>query len=93
MIKTRTISPYYDFKTGFLSKLFILIGIILVIFYVLSFLFSYFETIISAILAFSILFIGLGIIFYFMSLQFAKLAQIAKEIETLQDLECNQKTE
>jgi ABC-type sulfate transport system permease component len=93
MIKTRIISPYNDFKTGFFSKLFIIAGIILIIFYILSSLLSYFEHILGSILAFSILCIGLGFIFYFMSLQFAKLAQIAKEIEMEEDQDCNQKTQ
>lgn len=93
MIKTRIFSAYNDFKTGFLSKLFILVGIILLIVYILSLLFTFFETISGSILGFSILFIGLGLIFYFMSLQFAKLAQIAKEIEMEEDIDCDQEKE
>jgi uncharacterized membrane protein len=39
----------------------------------------------GVILAFAILFLGLGMLIYFISLQFAKLAKIAEEIEK-QDL-------
>ncbi|MFO7677982.1 MAG: hypothetical protein R6V50_06360 [Thermoplasmatota archaeon] len=86
--KTRTISAHSDLKTGFLSKLLITIGLILALVYIINFLVPLFElhvTLISSILAFSIIFIGLGLIFYFMSLQFAKLAKIAKEIEEIEN--------
>ena len=84
MIKKRTISVYSDFKTGFLCKFLLIFGIILLIFYFVQLIVPFItihENISGIILAFSILFIGIGIILYFFNCQFAKLAEIANEVE------------
>lgn len=98
MFKKRPVSVYDDLKTGFLSKFFLLIGILLLIVYVffkgyslligknvsglpLSIYYFSQSSYIDSILAFSIIFIGLGIITYFIHRQFIKLAEIASEIE------------
>ena len=84
MFKKRNISVYNDLKTNFFCKFFIIIGAILLIFYILQ------KTIpvvdisdntLGIILAFSILSLGIGFLLYFLSCQFAKLAKIAEEIE------------
>ena len=90
MIKKRSISVYSDFKTGFLCKLLILLGIILIIFYIVQWIVPFItidETISGIILAFSILFLGIGIILYFFNCQFSKLAEIAHEVEHEEELE------
>jgi len=84
MLKKRNISVYSDFKTGFFCKFFLLLGLILLIFYVIQWiipLIAINENILGIILAFSILFLGMGIIAYFFNCQFAKLAEIAEEVE------------
>ena len=84
MFKKRNISVYSDLKTGFFCKLLLILGAILLIFYIIQktiFLVDISETILGIILAFAILALGLGFILYFLSSQFAKLAEIAKEIE------------
>ena len=84
MLKKRNISVYSDFKTGFFCKFFLLLGVILLIFYVIQWiipLIAINENMLGIILAFSILFLGIGIIAYFFSCQFAKLAEIADEVE------------
>ena len=84
MLKKRNISVYSDFKTGFFCKFFLLLGLILLIFYVIQWiipLIAINENILGIILAFSILFLGIGIIAYFFNCQFAKLAEIADEVE------------
>lgn len=90
MLKKRNISVYSDFKTGFLCKLVILLGSFLLIFYIFQLtipLDVFDENIMGIILAFSILFLGVGIILYFFSCQFAKLAEIADEVEHMDESE------
>ena len=84
MLKKRNISVYSDFKTGFFCKFFLFLGLILLIFYIIQWvipLIAINENILGIILAFSILFLGIGIIVYFFNCQFAKLAEIANEVE------------
>lgn len=84
MIKKRSVSVYSDFKTGILCKFFLIIGIILLLIYIVQLFIDSIEiseNISGIILAFSILFIGVGIIVYFFNCQFAKLAEIANEVE------------
>jgi hypothetical protein len=84
MLKKRKISVYSDLKTGFFCKFFLFLGLILLIFYIIQRiipLIAVKENILGIILAFSILFLGTGIIVYFFNCQFAKLAEIANEIE------------
>ena len=84
MLKKRNISVYSDFKTGFFCKFFLLLGLILLIFYIIQWaipLIIINEDVSGIILAFSILLLGAGIIAYFFNYQFAKLAEIADEVE------------
>lgn len=84
MLKKRNISVYSDFKTGFFCKFFLLLGLILLIFYVIQWtvpLITINENVSGIILAFSILLLGIGIIAFFFNRQLAKLAEIADEIE------------
>ena len=84
MFKKRNISVYSDLKTGFFCKFFLILGVIFLIFYILQKTISLVEigeNTLGIILAFAILALGLGFILYFLSRQFAKLAEIAKEIE------------
>jgi len=90
MLKKRNISIYSNFKTGFLCKFLLLIGIILLIFYIVQWIVPFFtfnENITGIILAFSILFLGVGMILYFFNCQFAKLAEIANEVEQEEEME------
>ena len=84
MFKKRNISVYSDLKTGFFCKFFVILGAILLIFYIIQKtipLVGISENTLGIILAFAILSLGLGFILYFLSRQFAKLAKIAEEIE------------
>ena len=84
MFKKRNISVYSDLKTGFFCKFFVILGAILLIFYIIHPtipLVVLGENTLGIILAFAILSLGLGFILYFLSRQFAKLAKIAEEIE------------
>lgn len=84
MLKKRNISVYSDYKTGFFCKFFLFLGLILLIFYIIQRIIPIIainENILGIILAFSILFLGIGIIVFFFNCQFAKLADIANEIE------------
>lgn len=84
MFKKRNISVYSDLKTGFFCKFFLILGVILLVFYILQRAISFVDIgkgILGTILAFAILSLGLGFISYFLSRQFAKLAKIAEEIE------------
>jgi uncharacterized membrane protein len=84
MAKKHMFSAHNDFKTGFFCKFFLVLGCIFFIIYAL-------ETIVhplnlhpdttGTLLAFAILFVGLGLISYFFSCQFAKLSKIAEEVE------------
>ena len=91
LIKKPPKSPHeYSSKTGVLYKLFLLIGIILLIFYGIQQvtpLVRVSEHILGIVLAFSILFLGGGFLIYFLSCQFAKLAKIVDEIENEEDTE------
>ena len=91
LVKRKPKSPHeYHSKTGFLYKLFLLIGLILLIFYVVQHIISLIEVsehILGIVLAFSILFLGGGFLIYFLSCQFAKLAKIVDEIENEEDIE------
>jgi hypothetical protein len=84
MFKKRTISVYSDLKTGFFYKLLLILGILLLIFYIIQKTIPLVEisvNILGSILAFAILSLGIGFILYLLSRQFAKLAKIAEEIE------------
>lgn len=84
MFKKRNISVYSDLKTGFFCKFFLILGVILLVFYILQRAISFVdigEDMLGTVLAFAILSLGLGFILYFLSRQFAKLAKIAEEIE------------
>jgi len=103
MFEEKRFSTHNDFRTGFFGKLSLLLGIILLIFYVfikvislfidqnntgfLQFLYdlSQYKTA-DTIIAFSIVFLGFGIILYFFHLQFAKLSKISDEIENEEEV-------
>lgn len=81
-MKTKIHTVHSDFKTGILCKLFIILGIIFIISaLVLRFGNLVAATLYEAILAFGILFVGLGVILYFFHCQFKKLSDIADELE------------
>lgn len=84
MGKKHFFSAHSDLKTGALCKVFLVIGCILFIIYALEILVHFLqlsEDTNGILLAFAILFLGLGLISYFFSCQFAKLSKIADEIE------------
>ena len=81
MIKKRTISLYGKSKNKFFSKCFLILGVFLLIIFIILYALSLFETQASTILAFSIIFLFIGVILYFFHVQFAKLAKIAEEME------------
>jgi hypothetical protein len=84
MGKKHFFSAHSDFKTGFFCKFFITIGCILFIIYALeglAHLLQLNDEAAGTILAFAILSLGLGLISYFFSCQFAKLSKIAEDIE------------
>ena len=104
MFKEKHFSSHDDFRTGFLCKLSLFLGIFLLIFYVFLKVISLFmgqnntglfqtfndlsqSNIADSIIAFSIVFLGVGIILYFFHLQFAKLSKIADEIENEEEIE------
>ena len=83
MLKKRYFSAKYDFKTGFLCKFAIFLGIL---FLVISGIFlgisefsgtSYPES----FLALSVIMFAIGIIMYFLHCQFVKLGKIVDEVE------------
>jgi len=88
MIKQRNLSVYKDHKTGLFFKISIIFGILLLfiglVFRVSSTTFLS-QANIDAILAFSIIFIFVGLILYFFHYQFLKLSEIAEEIEKEHD--------
>ncbi|HIG99305.1 MAG TPA: hypothetical protein HA258_01875 [Thermoplasmata archaeon] len=89
MVKKHIFSAHNDLKTGFFSKLFLLLGGILLILYIIELVanpLNLNEDLNGTILAFSILCIGLGLISYFFSCQFSKLSKIAEEIENDESL-------
>ncbi|RLF29593.1 MAG: hypothetical protein DRN05_01355 [Thermoplasmata archaeon] len=84
MPRKKNISVYSDLKTGFFSKLFLSIGFSLVILFIVIktfFLDLIGEDVLNIMIAFSIIFLGLGFIIYFFYFQFKRLADIAREIE------------
>jgi len=93
MVKKHIFSAHNDLKTGFFCKFFLILGCILFIIYVIEMLghpLKLSDDVIGTILAFVILFLGLGLISYFFACQFAKLSKIAEEVEndeTLMDTE------
>ena len=71
-------------KTGFLVKLLLIIGIILLIITIVEKFIQIFgmsETQIGSIFAFAILCFGLSGIFYYFRIQFGKLEEIMNELE------------
>ncbi len=90
MLKKRTYSAQHDFKTGALYRLLLIVGGILLIIYLIeqaSHLIGIGQTALGSILAFSILCIGGGLLMFFISSQFSKLAKIADEIEGEEETE------
>ena len=100
MFKKRYFSAHNDFKTGFLCKFFIYLGVLFIIIFFIFGIISFFNigensgiikplydisktSIPESILAFSIIFVAVGIILYFFNCQFAKLAKIADEISVI----------
>jgi hypothetical protein len=93
MVKKHIFSAHNDLKTGFFCKFFLILGCLFIFLYVVEIVahpLNLSDDMTGAILAFSILFVGLGLISYFFSCQFAKLSKIAEEVEndeSLMDLE------
>jgi hypothetical protein len=93
MVKKHIFSAHNDLKTGFFCKFFLILGCIFIFIYVVEIVahpLNLSDDMTGTILAFSILFVGLGLIAYFFSCQFAKLSKIAEEVEndeSLMDLE------
>jgi uncharacterized membrane protein len=81
MIKIHIISLYKRSKTCFWGKTFFMIGCFLFIIFLLLSIVSTYRNESGIILAFSILFFGVGGILYFFHMQFAKLEKIAQELE------------
>ena len=84
MFKVRSKSVYHDYKTGFFCKIFLLLGVFFFIFVIIQLAIpsiEFGENILGMSIAFVVLFIGVGLLLYFLSCQFMKLAEIAEEIE------------
>ena len=89
MVKKHLFSAHNDLKTGFFCKFFLILGCILLSIYLVETLLhpvGLSEGVIGTILAFAILSLGLGLILYFFSCQFAKLSKIAEEVENDESL-------
>lgn len=89
MGKKHFFSAHTDFKSGFFCKFFLIIGCVFFILYALEavvHLLQLNDDVVGIILAFAILFLGLGLISYFFSCQFAKLSRIADEVENDESL-------
>ena len=89
MGKKHFFSAHSDFKTGFFCKFFLILGGVLLILYLIETLlhpFRFNDDVSGTILGFAILFLGLGLISYFFSCQFAKLSRIAEEVENDESL-------
>lgn len=89
MGKKHFFSAHTDFKSGFFCKFFLIIGCVFFILYALEavvHLLQLNDEVVGIILAFAILFLGLGLISYFFSCQFAKLSRIADEVENDESL-------
>jgi drug/metabolite transporter (DMT)-like permease len=85
MVKKHLFSVHSDLKTGFFCRFFLILGCILFIIFLVQTFFhplALGEDGTGAILAFAILCLGVGIILYFFTCQFAKLSRIAQEIES-----------
>jgi hypothetical protein len=84
-VKKHVFSAHSNMKTWLLCKIFLVIGAVQLIIYILQIAFHFLPIDDSntegALLGFAILFLGLGLISYFFSCQFAKLSNIAEEIE------------
>ena len=96
MGKKHFFSAHSDFKTGFFCTFFLIIGCIVFILYAIEALlrpFGLSDDLIGTLLAFAILLLGLGLILYFFSCQFAKLSKIAEEIENDESLLDNENTQ
>lgn len=82
MIKERRFSAKYDFHTGIISKFCFFFSVILLLIAGVELLLS--ITILltpGSYFALAILFVGLGFISWFFHSQFAKLSEVASEIE------------
>jgi hypothetical protein len=89
MVKKHLLSAHNDLKTGFFCKFFLILGCILFIIYLVVTLLhpvGLSDGVTGAVLAFAILSLGLGLILYFFSCQFAKLSKIAEEVENDESL-------
>jgi glucan phosphoethanolaminetransferase (alkaline phosphatase superfamily) len=89
MVRHKVHSAHSDLKTGFFSTFFIYLGIVLLGLYLVETLLrpiGLSETVTGALLAFAIICIGVGLLLYFLVLQFTKLSVIAKEIEADESL-------
>ena len=96
MGKKHFFSVHSDLKTGFLCKVSLIIGCILFILYAVEAAahpLQVGDDTNGIVLAFSILFLGLGLILYFFSCQFAKLSKIAEEVENDETLLDEEETE
>lgn len=85
----KQISIKSGIKLGFFSKLLLTVGILLIVATIILYYFPLLEDgkdIAGVLFAFSILSIGISVIFYFISSQFAKLAEIAEEVENCEDI-------
>lgn len=90
-MKQRTLSVYSDHKTGFFYKVCIILGALLLIIYLIetsAHIFGLTDGSTASMLGFAILLLGIGIILFFFSFLFSKLASIAEEIEQLDETEC-----
>ena len=104
MFKKRYHSVYGNSKLGIFCKLFLYLGVFLILIFIFFTLISFFlsennsgilkdlynfsqTSYPESILAFSIIFLAVGIILYFFHCQFAKLAKIAEEIEKDEEVE------
>jgi hypothetical protein len=89
MVKKHIFSAHTDMKTGFFCKFFLILGCIFLILYIVEVVahpLNLSDDMTGTILAFTILFIGLGLIAYFFACQFAKLSKIAEEVENDESL-------
>ena len=96
MIRKHFFSVYSDFKTGFLCRLFLILGVIFLIISAILHFTSFVatdENTKGVVIAFTVLFFGIGILVYFISCQFAKLAKIAEEIEKENKIDSVDKTQ
>jgi Na+/melibiose symporter-like transporter len=88
-MKKKYFSAKSDLKLGFFSKTLLIIGITLLIISIILYFIPLIEDnkeISGILIAFSILSVGVSIILFFIAAQFAKLAEIAEEIENCEDL-------